>query len=146
MDKRKDINRRTFLSLLASSVGALLICGRSAAAQPILSASSVPVPLCRCQIAGFQYYEGLAVIPTLKDRQRLILQREPKNPHDRFAISVHTASGRKLGYLPRRLNEIPAKLMDDGHQLAAILVSVTPAAPPWEILEMEILLGNIQGT
>ena len=137
-----QMNRRNFLSVLASSVGALLIGGRGAAARSAeLPAAPAPVSLCRCPIAGLQHHKGLAILPTLREGQSLILQREPDNPYDQLAIVVRTASGRKLGYLPRRLNEIPAGLMDEGHRLAAVIVSVDRDAPLWEIVGIEVRLA-----
>lgn len=136
------MNRRNFLSVLASSVGALLIGGRDAAARPAgLPAAPAPVSLCFCPIAGFQHHKGLAILPTLREGQPLILQREPDNPYDPLAIVVRTSSGRKLGYLPRRLNEIPAGLMDAGQGLMAVIVSVNRDAPPWEMVEVEVRLA-----
>jgi hypothetical protein len=81
------------------------------------------------------------VLPALVAGQTLVLQREPTNPYDPLAIAVHTDTGNKLGYLPRRLNEIPATLMDSGRNLTAIITSVAREAPPWEMVELEICLG-----
>jgi hypothetical protein len=38
-------------------------------------------------------------------------------------------AGRKLGYLPRCINKIPARQMDQGRMLAALVKEIDPAAP-----------------
>ena len=134
----KTTKRRSFLGALLAAPWVLLLGARWAEARP---AKSQAVPLCRCFVAGFQYHQGRTVLPELVEGQSLVLQREPANPHDLLAIAVHTATGRKLGYLPRQLNEIPAFLMDSGRSMAAVITSVARDAPPWEMVELEIRLG-----
>lgn len=132
------INRRGFLRALISAPWVLLMGGGFAAAKP---EGTRAVSLCRCAIAGFQYYQGQALLPTLVTGQTLVVQREPDNPHDPLAIAVHTAAGGKLGFLPRRLNEIPAALMDSGRNLTAVITDVDREAPPWAMVEVELRLG-----
>lgn len=132
------LNRRGFLGALAAMPCLLLLGEKNAAAR---SAQPKTVVLCRCFVAGFQYHQGPSLLPKLAADQTLILKREPTNPYDPLAIAVHAATGGKLGYLPRRLNEIPSHLMDSGHPLAAVIAEVARNAPPWEKIEMEIRLG-----
>ncbi len=138
MDNGKTMNRRGFLATLAVAAGALLVRGKGVAARPTELPS---VSLCRCPIAGFQYHQGRALLPKLKAGQTLVLKREPANPHDSLAIAVHTTKDGKLGYLPRRLNEIPSGLMDGGQGLTAVIVAVDRDAPIWQMVEVEVRLG-----
>lgn len=138
LNNGKTMNRRSFLGTLAAAAGMLLV-GRRIA--PANAARLQSFSLCRCPIAGFQYYEGRALLQKLEHGQTLLLTRESANPYDPLAIAVHTATNGKLGYLPRQLNEIPATLMDDGHRLTAIIATVSPNAPPWEMVEVEVRLG-----
>lgn len=46
------------------------------------------------------------------------------------------------GDLPRRMNEIPAGLMDGGQRPAALVVAVDRNAPPWEMVEMEVVMDG----
>ncbi len=131
------LNRRGFLGMLAAAAALLLPGPRAKAA---VTASTKAIPLCRCFIAGFQFHQGAAVLSTLAAGQPLSLQREPANPHDELAIAVHTSSGIKIGYLPQRLNEIPAALMDSNQPLQAVIAGVSPKAQPWEKVELEIRL------
>ena len=75
------------------------------------------IMLARMHVAGTDYYEAGEVAERLSSGQCFCLQREPENMHDEFAIEVLTTEGRKLGYIPRRYNEIPARLMDAGKRL-----------------------------
>lgn len=94
--------------------------------------------LCLCPVAGFQHHQSLAFLARIKSGQALTLRREPKNPHDPRAIAVYSACGAKLGYLPRRLNEIPSNLMDSGRRVVAEVLEVNRLAPPWEAVEMKV--------
>ena len=63
--------------------------------------------------------------------QRLALRRQPENRYDALAIEVLGPEGHKLGYVPRRRNEMPARLMDAGKRLSAPAVgTVTADTPP----------------
>ena len=54
------------------------------------------------------------IILTLKRDQELRLVREPKNPFDSNAISVHTLDGRQIGYVERERAVRLAHSMDKG--------------------------------
>ncbi|MCY4584203.1 MAG: HIRAN domain-containing protein [Chloroflexi bacterium] len=73
--------------------------------------------LCHLHVTGTPYYDARTAKKRLEPGQRLTLRREPGNPHDEMAIEILTAEPLKLGYIPRRLNEIPARLMDAGKKL-----------------------------
>jgi hypothetical protein len=105
---------------------------------PVKPAVFKAVPLCLCTVAGLQYNEGQGLVPQLRTGQQLTLRREPENRHDPLAIAVFAASGHKLGYLPRRLNEIPANLMDSGRSVVARVSEVNAKALPWEAVVMEV--------
>ena len=100
-----------------------------------------PLPLFNCKVAGLQYYEGLRIIDTLQPDQRLNLVREPKNTHDPSAIAVFTPDNRKIGYLPRYLNKIPATHLDNGKKLYAVVYYADPGALPWEMLEVTVTMS-----
>jgi hypothetical protein len=138
MNGENRLNRRVFFGVLAAAVWVLFFGKKNAAARP---PELVPTSLCRCPIAGLQYYQGSALLAKLKKGQRLILKREPANPHDRLAIAVYTAARDKLGYLPRRLNEIPASLMDSGHRLEAVITTVNRDVPLWGMVEVGVVLA-----
>ncbi|GAB4349407.1 MAG: hypothetical protein Kow006_11050 [Gammaproteobacteria bacterium] len=64
-------------------------------------------------MAGFQYHDGEAIWEQLRVGQRLHLQREPDNRHDRRAVRIDW-QGRKLGYLPRAENAAVSQMLERG--------------------------------
>ena len=94
-------------SLLQKSVGGI----------PMQIPFARDIFLCHLHVAGTPYYDARTAMEQLESGQRLTLRREPDNPHDEMAIEILTAEPLKLGYIPRRLNEIPARLMDAGKRL-----------------------------
>lgn len=135
--KGDAMHRRTFLQLSAAFVSTLLF--RQAAEEDYPTGPPrKAMPLCLCPVAGLRHHEGQSLLPRLKAGQPLTLRREPKNPYDPLAIAVFTFSGHKLGYLPRRLNQIPANLMDRGRPVIARVNEVNPAAQPWEAVVIEV--------
>lgn len=72
------------------------------------------------------------VFQTLAAGSELSIVREPENPHDELAIAILTGSGKKIGYVPRNLDAVPAALADQGVELGAEIVELDPDAPTWE--------------
>ena len=134
------MHRRTFLQFSATLMTTLLFRKGAEEDFPATPAAKA-LPLCLCTVAGLQYLEGQGLVPRLKVGQPLTLRREPSNPHDPRAIAVFAASGHQLGYLPRRLNEIPANLMDNGRPVVARVREVNAEAQPWEAVVMEVGVG-----
>ena len=73
-------------------------------------------------IAGTTHIEDESVFNTVKDGDSLVLQREPDNRFDEYAILVLNGEGRKLGYIPEKDNLVFARLMDAGKLLTAKIV------------------------
>jgi len=114
------MRRRDVIKALCGlfGVGALATCrGRVAAQRQIL--------LARMHIAGTAYYDAEAVADRLRPGQRLALRRQLENRYDALAIEILGPEGHKLGYVPRRRNEMPARLMDAGKRLSAQTESVS---------------------
>lgn len=133
------MTRRNLLQLALASAANLFWPALSAKAGPETTHGII---LCLCTIAGFPYYSGPALLPSLREGQMLILRREPENPYDSLAIAIDTGSGAKLGYLPRELNMIPANLMDDGRMLTAEVAEINFNASPWEAVVVAVgLMG-----
>lgn len=55
----------------------------------------------------------------LNPGERVLLEREPNNPVDRWATRVYTLDGQYLGYLPASKNQSVARLMDAGKIIIA---------------------------
>jgi len=73
------------------------------------------------EVAGSFYYEVHKIVDQLSEGEYLILKREPVNEHDKYAISVYTQTGNKVGYIPKSKNEVIARLMDAGKLFLAKL-------------------------
>lgn len=73
--------------------------------------------LLECHIAGISHLDLDEVEPELNAGDALLFRREPDNVHDPLAIAIYDRKERKLGYLPRAKNEVPARLMDAGKLL-----------------------------
>ena len=90
-------------------------------------------------LAGFQYHEAKAVWDDMKVGDRLVLVREPTNPHDPRAVRVQW-QGRMIGYVPRAENEAVARQLDQGNRLEARITRLMKHRDPWKRVEFEIYL------
>ena len=88
---------------------------------PRRAQAAVPreIRLAGMHVAGTAYYDAEAAAGRLRPGQRLALRRQPENRYDALAIEVLGPEGHRLGYVPRRRNEMPARLMDAGKRLSA---------------------------
>lgn len=77
-------------------------------------------------VAGLSYAENLEEIEVfLVPGFRLEFLRDPKNTYDEMAIQIFIqpqgVPKKRIGYVPRRKNEILARLMDAGKYLYGII-------------------------
>ena len=83
-------------------------------------------------IAGFQHWDGALLLPELRVGMRLEVVPEPDNPHDPNCLAICLGQ-RKIGYVPKAHNSLPALLMYYGHDVFELRVlQVDPEADPWE--------------
>ena len=106
-------SRRGFLAT-AGGAGAAALASAAAAA-----AEAREVPLLRTYAAGAGRYSPSAAFERLRPGEALALRREPGNGYDARAVSIWSARGEKLGYIPRVENQALANLMDAGLRHAA---------------------------
>ena len=69
-------------------------------------------------VAGTMHLQDPSVLEEIAAGDRLTLMRE-ENRFDDNAILLLTESGKKIGYIPEKDNQIFARLMDAGKRLAA---------------------------
>lgn len=74
-------------------------------------------------VAGVRYYDGDRAV--LEKGSSLLLQPEPANEHDEYAIEILTEDGCKLGYVPRKLSRTISRLLANGVPLLAAVESIT---------------------
>lgn len=103
----------TRLALLAM---ALLL--HTSAGSRAAETTSVRIVVQNAPLAGSLYYDASAVWDLIKVGDRLVLVREPDNPHDIRAVRLEW-QGRMLGYVPRRDNGDLARQMDHGARVEA---------------------------
>ena len=73
-------------------------------------------------VAGTTHVVGIEELePFLRQGERLELIRVPENPSDPNAIKIFTRDKVKIGYVPRKDNQILARLMDAGKLLYAVI-------------------------
>lgn len=93
------------------------------------------------EVAGLRYSEHIqAYLEPLKEGDRLRLCREPKNEYDTYAILVQDQEKHKLGYMPRRMNHILARLMDAGKLLYVKVTSVGFKELDYLSLEVDLFM------
>jgi hypothetical protein len=86
-------------------------------------------------IAGVQFHKGAReTLASLVPGMRLVLVREPANPHDPLAIAVWLPAHRgierqKLGYLPKASNVEIAWAVASGVALAATFAGCEEGRP-----------------
>jgi hypothetical protein len=66
-------------------------------------------------VAGFAYYDGLAIAQQLKIGQTVQLIAEPDNPYDPQAIAIYYHNT-KIGYVPKDHNDLLSRLLYFGYQ------------------------------
>lgn len=115
MNAVANVSRRVFLK----AAGAAPLVGAVHAAEANAASRPEPLFLLNTYVAGAAYYKAAEVWESLAVGQVLSLRRQPDNAHDDLAIEVFTASGVKLGYVPRADNEPFARLLDAGRAVSA---------------------------
>ena len=99
------------------------------------------VELLNCNIAGTTFLDLDEVEPELEKHQLLMLKREPKNKNDDKAILILTEDGQKLGYVPKKKNEVLSNLMDAGKLLFGRLNEKT-WVDTWLKLDVQVFLRD----
>lgn len=83
---------------------------------------SKELKLLNTRINGSRYVDNIYQLSEkLNEGDHVRLVLEPENPYDEKAIRVDTAGGEKLGYVPRRANEILFNLMNAGKHVYGVV-------------------------
>lgn len=100
----------------------------AAMVAPLAPALRRPEPILDLAVAGTWFHDYRRVAAQLVLGERLVLRREPGNPHDANAIEIVRADGAKLGYVPRRAAADLAPMLDAGTEVEARITGFV--APP----------------
>ena len=87
------------------------------------------------QVAGITHLEGLYVGQELK-----MLRDGAKRETDSFAIKLLTENGAHIGYVPQRVNQVFANMMDQGLALKAKIVEIDDSYS-FKLIDIDILLN-----
>ena len=106
---------------------------------PFASAESISILVQSSPLAGSQYYAVAEVWHLIRPGDRLTLEREPGNRHDRNAVRVDW-NGQQIGYVPRAENRAVARALDQGEMLEARVARLRDDPNPWRRVEIEVYL------
>lgn len=81
-------------------------------------------------VAGWRHYEGDNYLDQLSQNTEVILEREPGNEHDPYAIMVKTKKGDLLGYIPAFFSEFMSFILEKGYEYNSRIVSIDRLAVP----------------
>ena len=112
------MHRRNVIRALLSLPIVGVLAARKAGAAPR------EILLAHMHVAGTPYYHAERLAARMRPGDRFTLRRQPDNPHDAYAIEVLGPKRRRIGYVPRRFNRMPARLMDAGKPLSAQMTSI----------------------
>ncbi len=91
-------------------------------------------------IAGTSYVPNIDIIgEKLVRGTKLNFFREPDNRYDKLAIVIKDLYGNKIGYVPRKTNEILARLMDAGKLIYGV-VKEKELVGNWYNIDIKIFL------
>ena len=99
------------------------------------------VELLNCNIAGTTFLDLDEIEPELRKHQLLMLKREPRNKDDDKAILILTEDGQKLGYVPKKKNEVLSNMMDAGKLIFGRLNKKT-WVDTWLKLDVQVFLRD----
>ena len=125
------MNRSTFLRNLIATFGLSVI-------PPDWIRQYQKIYLLQCFVRGFRFYNGEAILHTMKVGDMLELVREPGNKHDHAAIALYY-NMEKIGYIPRESNEVLSRLMDaEVIELQAEITHIEQEAKAWENVHIAV--------
>lgn len=84
-----------------------------------------------------------ALLPTLKPGDLLVLEAEPENEYDRFAIRALTQTGEHLGYIPRYYNKAILTRIEKGTSYSCQVLEVTPAQSCSECVKVRLNMPSV---
>lgn len=129
------MKRSDFIRLLLS-----LPFGASWLAQKLQSGSyGGQYLLNRFYAAGFQYYEGPALIGYIKPGEKLRLKADSRNYYDKFAVAIYR-NDVMLGHVPRSDNKHISRLLRQGVHLYCNVTEVNPERNTWKMLKVVVCL------
>ena len=97
--------------------------------------------LLECHVAGTMFRKLSDIESNLEPENILTFKRESDNKHDNLAIEIFDQKEHSLGYVPRKNNEILARLMDAGKLIFGKIESVEKINH-WLKIEVRIFMRD----
>ena len=136
------LSRRDFFGV-AGAAGAFLLGMPGLTASALEQAKPSARRVClipETYIAGTTHIPGIArMAEALCVGDELELERDPGNPYDCWAIRVLDGRGERIGFVRRIENEMPARLMDGGLRLFAMVTGIE-LLNTWHKISIELWL------
>lgn len=103
---------------------------------------------CTFPVAGMRYYmackgEDCDAVLQLSPGTDLLLQQEPDNQYDPYAVQIMTKDGVKLGYLPRYYSEAVSQRLNEGISYTCRVVEHNPQKMCGECLKVKLRMPAI---
>lgn len=121
------MKRRSFIQSILGITGITVVPRSLATTKPVAQ----NILLQQCELAGFQYYEGERVYPSLRCGDTVTLKRAPQNPYDKRAVEVYWGKA-MLGHIPRSGNMAVSQMMDRGESVSAAISKLSLTDNPWQ--------------
>lgn len=92
-----------------------------------------------CEVKGLQFYNYFVLYSnkSINKNTQLLLNHEPQNLYDEFAIEVKTLKGVKIGYVPAEYSEEIYEYIQGDHDLKVKIIRLTARK-----VEIKITSGN----
>lgn len=92
-----------------------------------------------CEVKGLQFYNYFVLYSnkSINKNTQLLLNHEPQNLYDEFAIEVKTLKGEKIGYVPAEYSEEIYEYIQGDHDLKVKIIRLTARK-----VEIKITNGN----
>ena len=98
--------------------------------------------LLECHVAGTMFRRLSPIESRLEPGRMLTFRREPDNEYDSLAIEIFDEDANSLGYVPRKKNEVLARLMDAGKLIFGKIESVNKY-DDWLKIEVRIYMRDV---
>ena len=128
-----------FVSIKAATLVSVLTLLGPASADQERTVGTIRMLVQSSPLAGSQYHQLNDLQKAIRVGDTLDLIREPDNPYDRNAVSVHWR-GKMLGFLPKKENRAVAQAMDQGETLKATVAFMAPDPNPWKRLRISVFV------
>lgn len=133
--------KRNEVSVLSAGTAAVML--HSPLGYDLMKPFTQEIVLLKTRLAGWNHVRGFEkLLSKMKEGERVILKREPKNEYDKYAIRVQRNDGRKLGYIPRQDNKVIANLMDAGKNIYAIYTEMLDPYEEFNYVRLTVIMED----